>query len=181
MVASRASRICRGVFFAAALLGASGCRVLEWIGGVTHDRLEGIALKPYLEAVRRSGRAALGFTALPQEGDVGVEIPRVKTHYDVMLHIERGNVSRTVDFLGRDGQLVWSGEQEIHRSGRFFKTVDGDVAEEMTISYSTVVGSGVPKGGYVQYWGPDQSMQERSDRKQLSVADAKRIWEEWPK
>lgn len=166
---------------AAALLGGSGCRALEWMGGITHDRLDGPALKPYLEAASRSNRAALGFTALPQEGDVGVEIPRMKTCYDAMLHINHGNVSRTADFLRRDGQLVWSGEQETHRSGRFFKTVDGDVAEQMTVTYSTVAGSGTPEGGSVHYWGPDQSVQERSDRQQLSVADAKRIWEEWSK
>jgi hypothetical protein len=167
------------VFFGAALVAGSGCRAFEWMGGITHARLDDAAVKPYLDSAAQSNRAELGFTVLPQDGDVRVEIPRTKTYYDVMLHIDRGHVSRTVNFLRRDGQLVWSGEQEIHSSGRSFKTVDGDVNESLTISYSTVVGSGTPKGGFVLYWGPDQALQERSDRNQMSVADAKKIWERW--
>jgi hypothetical protein len=179
MVARRNTRMRLVVFLVAALVAGSGCRAFEWIGGMTHARLDDAAVKPYLDSAAQSSRAEFGFTALPQHGDVRIEIPRMKTYYDVMLHIHRGNVSRTVHFLRRDSQLIWSGEQEIHSSGRFFKTVDGDVNESLTISYSTVVGSGTPKGGYVLYWGPDQALQERSDRNQISVADAKRIWEKW--
>src|SRR5207245_11762170 len=105
------------------------------LGGISHARRGDAAVKPYLDSAARSSRAELGFTALPQEGEVGVEIPRTKTYYDVMLHIDRGNVSRTVNFLRRDGQLIWSGEQEIHRRGRFCKTVDGGVNESLTVYY----------------------------------------------
>src|SRR5947209_19830296 len=113
MFATCNTRMRLGILFAAASAAGSGCQVLEWMGGITHARLEDAAVKPYLDSAARSSRAELGFTALPQEGEVGVEIPRTKTYYDVMLHIDRGNVSRTVNFLRRDGQLIWSGQQEI--------------------------------------------------------------------
>jgi hypothetical protein len=151
------------------------------MGGITHARLEDAHVKPYLEAAAHSKRAELGFTELPVEGPVRVEVPRSKTYYDVMLHIDRGKVSRTVDFLLQGAQPVWSGEQEIHYSGRQFDTVDGRVGENLVVSYSTVAGSGTPKGGYVLYLGPDQELEQRSIQRQLSVADAKRIWDTWPK
>ncbi len=138
-------------------------------------------MKPYQEAALRSIRVDLGFTPLPSSGPVQIEIPRSKAHYDAMLHIEQGSVSRTVAFLVRDGLPVWSGEQEIHYSQRQFETVDGTVREQLVISYSTVKGSGTPMGGYVDYWGPDSALQQRANQHQLSVADAKRLWEAWPK
>jgi hypothetical protein len=167
--------------FLTALMAASGCRGLEWMGGITHARLEDASVQPYLLAAGRSMRAELGFTELPVQGPVRVEVPRSKTYYDVMLHIERGNVSRTVNFLLRDGHPVWSGEQEIHFSGRQFETVDGRVGENLVVSYSTVAGSGTQKGGYVTYFGPDQQLEQRSIQGQLSVADARRIWDTWLK
>ncbi len=164
----------------AGTLLSSGCSVLEWLGGLTHERLEGAKLKPYLNAAEQSNREALGFTPLPKSGPVSLELPRSRKHYDAMLHIERGPVSRTVDFVVKDGRLVWSGEQEIHFSGRQFETADGPVTEQLVISYSTVAGSGTPKGGYVDYWGPDLELQERANRHRLSVAEAKAIWDGWP-
>jgi len=151
------------------------------MGGITHARLEDASVTPYLAAAARSTRAELGFTELPVAGPVRVEVPRSKTHYDVMLHIERGNVSRTVDFLLQDGRPVWSGEQEIHFSGRQFETVDGRVGENLVLSYSTVAGSGTPKGGYILYFGPDRELEQRSIQRELSVVDARRIWDTWPK
>ena len=158
----------------------AGCTVLEWLGGITHHRLDSPELKQYVAAAQRSARAELGFTPLPETGPVRVELPRWKKHYDVMLHIERGNLSRTVDFLVRDGQAVWSGEQEIHYGPRQFTNVDGTHREYLVISYSTVQGSGTPKGGYVDYRGPDVELQTRAAKRLLSAAGAKRIWESWP-
>jgi hypothetical protein len=158
---------------------STGCPLLEWLAGITHQRLEDPRVKPYLEAARRSRRSDLGFTQLPEAGSVRVEVPRWKTHYDVMLHIDRGNVTRTVDFLVRGGQPVWSGEQEIHYGPREYTTVDGTHRESLVISYSTVQGSGNPVGwGF--YSGPDAELTMRSFRKLLSVEDARRIWETWP-
>ena len=162
-----------------ALLLFSGCNALEWLGGVTHDQLESPRLKPYLEAADRSRRADLGFTPLPREGLVRVERPRSKRHYDVMLHIERANVSRTVAFLLRGDTPEWSGEQEIHYSEREFTTVDGTGQEHLVLSFSTVKGSGVPKGGYVSYWGPDQVLRQRSMQNQIPVSEVHTIWATW--
>ncbi len=175
---------------ALALVGAVafcvGCGVLEWASGIHQSKMENTELKPYLDAASRSSRLELGFTAMPPSGPVRVEIGargilRSKTHYDAMLHINQGNVSRTVAFLIRDGLPVWSGEKEAHYSPRKFKTVDGTVREHLVISYSTVQGSGTPKGGYVDYWGPDSRLQGQANQGQLSVAAAKRVWDGWPK
>jgi hypothetical protein len=170
-----------GALLLAALLALAGCRALEWMGGITYAHLEEAHMKPYLDAATRSARTELGFSELPVQGPVRVEVPRSKKHYDVMLHIDRGRVTRTVDFLLRGTQPVWSGEQEIHYSGRQFDTVDGRVGEHLVLSYSTVVGSGTPKGGYVDYFGPDQELERRSIQHQLSVADVRRIWDAWSK
>src|SRR5262249_55036032 len=121
-----AHRLGRGIVLAA-LLASVGCRALEWMGGITHAQLEDPQMKPYLDAAAQSARAERGFSELPVEGLVGVEVPRSKKYYDVMLHIDRGRVTRTVDFLLKGTQPVWSGEQEIHYSGREFDTVDGRV------------------------------------------------------
>jgi hypothetical protein len=164
----------------ATLLLSGGCRVLEWVGGVTHARLGDGRIEPYIQAAARSRRAELGFSPLPRQGDVGVEIPRFKRHYDVMLHFGGRRVSRTVAFLVRGGNPVWSGEQEIHYSGRTFETVDGQVEEHFVLSYSTVKGDGTPLGGYVAYWGPDEKLMQRTTTNRISVAEAKRIWETWP-
>jgi hypothetical protein len=157
----------------------SGCTILEWAGGSTRARLEDTRVKPYLDAASRSNRVTLGFSPLPATGDVRVEVPRFKTHYDVMLHIDGARISRTVDFLLVNGQPVWSGEQETHRSGRTFESVDGEIPEQLVLSYSTVQGSGTPLGGYVSYWGPDEKLTERS-RAPLSPQEARQIWTAWP-
>ena len=152
------------------------CMALEWAGGVSQARLEDSELAPFLAAAQKSKRAALGFSPLPVQGLIRVERPRSKRHYDVMLHIDLGGVSRTVSFLLKDSRPVWSGEQEIHYSGKRFTTVDGDVAEFMVISYSTVEGDGAPLGGYVQYHGEDP---ELNAIRTLSVVDAQRVWARW--
>ena len=176
---SRSARI--GFLLVSAMVLCTGCSVLEWVGGIHQSKMESSELKPYLDAASRSRRGEFGFTPLPSSGPVGVEIPRAKTHYDAMLHIYQGSVSRTVDFLVRDGSPEWSGEQEIHYSPREFETVDGTIREFLVISHSTVEGSGTPTGGYVQYWGPDSALKQQSDEHRLSVADAKRLWDDWPK
>ena len=177
-MASKSAHI--GVLLVWAMALCSGCSVLEWVGGIHQSKMESSELKPYLDAALHSRRSELGFTPLPSSGLVRVEIPRLKTHYDAMLHIGQGSVSRTVAFLVRNGSPEWSGEQEIHYSPREFKTVDGMIRESLVISYSTVEGAG-PTGGYILYWGPDLEVQRRSDEHRLSVADAKRMWDGWPK
>lgn len=170
---------------AASLLGllllCTGCTVLEWLGGITHRRLESPEMRSYLEAAQRAKRVELGFTSLPENGLVRVEVPRWKRHYDVMLHIDRGTLSRTVAFVIRDGQLTWSGEQEIHYGPREYTNVDGKQREYLVVSYSTVKGSGTPEGSYVDYRGPDQDLEMRATQHRLPAEDARRIWESWPK
>jgi hypothetical protein len=163
------------------VLICTGCSVLEWLGGVTHQRLESPEMRPYLQAAQQSKRVERGFTSLPENGPVRVEVPRWKRHYDVMLHIDRGNLSRTIAFIVRDGQPSWSGEQEIHHGPREYTNVDGTHREYLVVSYSTVKGSGTPEGGYVDYRGPDVDLEMRATQRRLSADDARRIWETWHK
>jgi hypothetical protein len=159
----------------------SGCEVIERLGGIVHTRLETAEMKPYLQAASRSQRIQLGFTALPQNGPVLVEKPRFKKYYDVMLHIDGPNVTRMVEFIIRNGQPVWSGEQEMHWSPRQFETIDGTVREHLVISYQDIETPEMSKGEWILYGGPDESLQWRSDRHQISIADAKEVWDAWPK
>lgn len=136
----------RGSVLLAVALVCTGCTVLEWLGGVTHQRLENPEMKQYLVAAQRSKRVELGFTPLPEAGPVRVEVPRWKKHYDVMWHIHRGNLSRTVDFLVLDGQPAWSGEQEIHYGPREFTNVDGTHREYLVVFVLHCRRFGYPKG-----------------------------------
>jgi hypothetical protein len=75
-------------------------------------------------------------TEIDKNATVEVERDEYGTRgYHAMLYIYRGNVSRTVAFVEENNQYVWIGEQEIHRSGRKFMTVDGEVEEYISITY----------------------------------------------
>jgi hypothetical protein len=75
-------------------------------------------------------------TDIGEDAEVEIERDNFATRgYHVMLHIYSGNVSRTVAFEKRGGEFIWLGEQEIHRSGRKFTTIDGEAYEKITVTY----------------------------------------------
>jgi len=68
-----------------------------------------------------------------------IEIRRADTRtrgYDVVLHMHSDGVSRSVFFVWENNQYIWIGEQEIHRSGQNYMSLDGELPEEITITYN---------------------------------------------
>lgn len=53
----------------------------------------------------------------------------------VILEMAGEKVDRVVTFAREDGQYVWIGEHEVHKSGRTFVTPDGELSERIAITY----------------------------------------------
>lgn len=96
--------------------------------------------------------------------------------YDAMLHMYSPHVSRTVTFALRDGEYVWIGEQEIHYSGRTYRTVDGDVEESIVITYSKDERPGTQKGLRVDYSGDNEALESKFD---LTLEDVRPVLRKW--
>lgn len=125
-------------------------------------------------------RAKYGLAPIRETSDIRLErhIGRDATDrgYDAMLHMSGRNISRTVDFALVDGRYKWIGEQEIHYSGRTFKTMDGESCESISITYSTRKRSGTQKGLWIFYWGEDKALRSRLD---LTLDDVRPIISRW--
>lgn len=81
--------------------------------------------------------------------------------YDVMLHIEGDRRYRTVAFVLEDGEYVWISEQEVHYSGRKYMTPDGEVNENIVMSYSERARPSLPEGLSITYSGPYEDIPAR--------------------
>lgn len=81
--------------------------------------------------------------------------------YDVMLHIESNRIYRTVAFVWEHGEYVWIGEQESHYSGRTYVTPDGELNEQIVVSYYERERPGMPAGQLITYEGPYENIPAR--------------------
>lgn len=127
-------------------------------------------------------RAKYGLAPIRETSDIRLERHSGKDAeqrgYDAMLHMSGRNISRTVDFELVNGKYRWIGEQEIHYSGRTFKTPDGgEVNESIAITYSTRERSGTPKGLWISYDGDNQVL--RSRPLDLTLDDVRPIISRW--
>lgn len=55
---------------------------------------------------------------------------------DVVIHLRRNNMTKSIAFAREDGGYVWIGEAETHYSGRTFYGVDGQEEEKIFIGYN---------------------------------------------
>ena len=78
--------------------------------------------------------------------------------YDVMLHIESDRTYRTVAFAQVHGEYVWIGEQESHRSGRTYRTPDGELNEQIAVTYHERKIDGQPVGLTIFYEGAHEDI-----------------------
>lgn len=97
---------------------------------------------------------------------------------DATLFIDERNVSRTVDFALENGKYRWTGEQEIHRSGRTFSTDEGDMPEQISITYSERERRDTRKGLHIAYDGKDRSLCLKPS---LTLKDVSPFVREWDK
>ena len=90
-----------------------------------------------------------------------IEIDSLRSRgYDVMLHMHSDKIYRTVAFVRENGEYVWIGEQETHYSGRTFVTPDGEIREQISITYhdSDYGASSGIIGSIIVYTGEDESI-----------------------
>jgi hypothetical protein len=93
--------------------------------------------------------------------DSKIEIRRADSAnrgYDIALHVHNDRMYRSVFFVRENDQYVWIGEQEIHRTGRYYSSIDGILPEEIVITYyEREVYGGIP-GLIIAYHGDDASI-----------------------
>jgi hypothetical protein len=78
--------------------------------------------------------------------------------YEAMLHLYSDGESRTIAFARENDQYIWIGEQKVHYSGQKFTTVDGEVRENITISYYKRKISGGVVGLSITYLGDSEEI-----------------------
>ena len=116
-------------------------------------------LKPFFSAIAKVDRASMGFTPIPNDADIQLELS--KGDYDAMLHIY-GRTSRTIAFRKVDSNYEWIGEQEIHTGPNKYTTVDGTFNEEIVVNHDLAPISGFPIGRTaIRYHGDDPRLSSR--------------------
>jgi len=128
-----------------------------------------------LKAARSFDRTAYGFSPIPREADVRLEL-RPTSRYDAMLHITAKTV-RTIAFRKENGDYVWVGDQETFEGPKEYKTVDGTFHEAITLTYEKQSISGFPLNQLnVTYSGEDPRLNRRNN---LTLAIARSVLKEW--
>jgi hypothetical protein len=128
-----------------------------------------------VKAADAFNRTAYGFSSIPKEADVRLEL-RPTARYDAMLHINSRTV-RTIAFRSVNGNYVWIGDQETFEGPKTYKSVDGTFHEAITLTYETQSVSGYPLNQLnVDYRGEDPRLAGRNN---LTLAAVKPILKEW--
>ena len=131
-------------------------------------------IQPMLQAMSRVERTELGFTPIADTADIRLE--GQGSNYDAMLHIY-AETQRTVAFRKVDDGYYWIGEQETHSGPGTFESVDGVVAEQITLTYETEDISGHCCGRVdIRYRGKDSRLAGRRD---LTLEDVGPVLAEW--
>ena len=120
--------------FCISLLGLTTCFSTSAIG-TNRYKLSDPELAPFM-TMYDVNREELCLTEIDENAEVEIERDDYTTNgYHIMLHMHSGNVIRTVAFEKVGEKYIWLGEQEIHRSGRNFMTVDGETDEKLDEPY----------------------------------------------
>jgi hypothetical protein len=132
-------------------------------------------VQPLLKAAASFDRTSYGFTPIPKTADVRLE-SRHTSRYDAMLHIS-SKTFRTIAFRKTSNGYRWIGDQEIFQGPKDYKTVDGTLREQLTLTYEVESVSGFPTNRLnITYSGDDSRLATGSS---LSLADVKPILREW--
>ena len=128
-----------------------------------------------LEAIDAVDRESLGFTPIPADADVRLEI-RGGAEYDAMLHVY-SDTHRTIAFRKTPEGYRWIAEQEQHYGPKSYQTVDGEFQEHIVVEYQREPVNGIPTNQiHISYWGEDPRFPRRDD---LTLPFIKPILEEW--
>ena len=159
------------VLFAALLI--SGCGAGPELGP-KRVSLSDTNVAPMLKAIAAADRDAFGFTPIPTNADIRLELgPR--PGYDAMLHIY-GGTHHTIAFRKTAGGFRWIAEQEIYYGPKMFTDVDGTFQEHLVVEYQTEPVNGIPTNQiHVSYYGQDARLAGRD----LTLEGIQPFLKEW--
>jgi hypothetical protein len=122
-------------------------------------------------------RDAFCLTAIDPDSEVNIDIERQQDGSEfAILEIIGDKASRSVTFAWEDGQYVWIGEQEKHKSGRTFMTPDDELSERISVTYhARAYGiDGKRIGLTILYIGEDRNIPT-----ELTCEEASSILQSW--
>jgi hypothetical protein len=165
------NQFCLALLAALTLLAAVGCHLQFLPVPVT---LQDPKVQPLLAAIEKVDRAALGFTPIPTNARLNLEVTSGAT-YDAMLHIY-GETSRTIAFRRTADGFRWIAEQETHEGPQWHQTVDGVFRENFVIEYQTETVNGIPTNQVcIRYTGSDRDLLDRD----FTLAEVIPVLERW--
>ncbi len=128
-------------------------------------------------AARSFPREEYGFSPLPSAPSTDIRIERHEIGaYNLMLHIY-DSTSRTIAFLKDHSGFKWIHEQEIFRGPHHFDSPDGQLQEQICLTYEVEPVSGHSSGGLdISYQGEDERLKSRPD---LTLESILPILKEW--
>lgn len=126
-----------------------------------------------MQAAESFDRSDYGFRPLPKTGTVYLE-SQPRPAYDAMLHLAD---NRTISFRRTEHGYKWTGEQQIFKGPKQYKSVDGTLNEQITLTYENEHVSGFPVNKLnISYDGEDPRL---ANREYLSLDEIKPILKEW--
>jgi hypothetical protein len=141
-------------------------------------------ISPMLKAIEVVNRTMLGFTPIPTNVDVRLELVD-REHwkqgypppsYDAMLHLY-AQTHRTIGFRKTADGYQWISEQELHYGPKMFTDQDGTFQEYLAVEYQIEPVNGVPTNRIcVTYRGQDKRLEGRDN---LTLAEVMPFLEEW--
>lgn len=135
-------------------------------------------LVPLLRAVEAVDRASLGFSPIDRASSTVRLESRPRAGYDAMLHID-GRPVRTIAFRKTAEGYRWIHEQEIFTGPKTYDTPDGNLQEQIVITYGLEPVSGhAANQVHVEYWGEDPRLPAH---RPLTLAQVAPILADWKK
>ena len=152
------------------VLTITACDLFPESVGINDPRIHDLIV-----AAQNVNRNQLGFMPLPAAGTVRWE-HRPRRGYDAMLHFD-DPAPRTIAFQATTAGWRWIGEQQIFKGPRRFSTPDGDLNEQVTITYEVSPVSGVPLNMiHIGYYDDDPRFE---GRRQFDLKEIIPILIEW--
>jgi hypothetical protein len=170
MPTERSRHIIFALVLTLAILTLAGCGFVPAKAALSDPKIE-----PMIKALDTVDRASLGFSPIPTNAQITLELQPAGRPYDAMLHVY-GDTSRTIAFRKTVTGYRWIGEQEIYQGPKWRQTVDGTFREEIDIEFQTEPGNGIPTNHLsIQYIGSDTNLTAR----EFTLAEVRPILKKW--
>lgn len=136
-------------------------------------------IQPLWKAIAEVNRDSLGFSPIDKNAEFRLEGKSIlfDKPYDLMLHIH-GKTSRTIAFRKvNEDKFVWIGEQEIFKGPGKYETADGELNEEIVLTFDAEQISGHPINQLsISYSGPDENLMMNRN---LKLDDVSAMIDDW--